>query len=75
MVALLEVPRNAEGPPQSEGRAKEGYPKSAAKDNIKGGARKPRPAAYLLILCAAATKIKRVLLRLLARLGVDHDLA
>jgi len=33
------------------------------------------PAGYLLIFSATATEIKRVLLRLLARLRVDHDLA
>jgi hypothetical protein len=37
MVAPSEVPRNAEGA-QSEGRAREGYPKSAAKDSIKAEA-------------------------------------
>ena len=46
-----------------------------ARDSIKAGARRPRPAGYLLLFCAAAAKIKRVLLRLLTSLGVNRDLA
>jgi hypothetical protein len=37
MFAPPRAPRNAEGA-QSEGRAREGYPKSAAKDSIKAEA-------------------------------------
>ena len=42
MVAPLKLPRNAERA-QSEGRAREGYPKCAARGIIEAGARKPRP--------------------------------
>jgi hypothetical protein len=41
MFAPSVIPRNAQRA-KSEGRAKE-LPKSAAKDSIKAGARKPRP--------------------------------
>ena len=47
MVAPLTLLRKAEGA-QSKGRAKEGHPKSTARDSIKAGARRlPRPD-YLL---------------------------
>jgi hypothetical protein len=42
MVSPPRVLRNAEGA-QIEGRAREGYPRSAAKGIIEAGARKPRP--------------------------------
>jgi hypothetical protein len=74
MVAPPEIPRNAQQAKVKPRKTRWGEKRvSAAKNSIEAGARKPRPAGYLPIFCAAATKIKRVLLRLLARLGVDHD--
>jgi hypothetical protein len=42
MVSPLTIQRNASRA-QSEGRAREGYPKCAAKGIIEAGVRKPRP--------------------------------
>src|SRR5215213_11579999 len=56
---------------QSEGRTKEAPQRG--QENYKGrGPEGHRPDYYLASLRALATEVKRVLLRLLARLGVDH---
>jgi hypothetical protein len=70
------------GPGQSEGRARGGG-NSTANDTSIIKPETPRriypgPVCTLYALAslrAAAAEVQRVLLRLLARLGVDHDLA
>jgi hypothetical protein len=78
MITSPKPPCNAEGT-QSEGRARDLGQMGATNNRsiIKAGIprRMPRPAGYLLIFCALAAKVLRVLLDCFSGVLVDDEVA